>query len=72
MELLNDYYVYRASADRAAELRREADAYRLTRVLADQHAARFPKARKLGAGLIGLAAPAASRRRASAPKPCTC
>ncbi|MDQ4084261.1 MAG: hypothetical protein M3165_00435, partial [Actinomycetota bacterium] len=62
MSHLPDYYVSRVSEDRAAELRRAADAFRLTRVLAEQHERLFPGARRLGAGLTGLAVSAAGRR----------
>lgn len=65
MDPLTDYYVSRASDDRVAELRREADAFRLTRVLAEQHASLFPRARRLAAGLTGLAVPAADRTPAA-------
>lgn len=79
MEPLTDYYVYRASADRLAELRREADAFRLTKVLADQHRSLFPGARRFAAGLTGLAqrphparpvTPRATPR--VTPQPCGC
>ena len=82
MDPLTDYAAYRSFNDRAAELRREADTFRLTRVLAEQHAALFPRARRLAAGLTGLAAsgsrPGSPRRRptftrsASTPQPCGC
>jgi hypothetical protein len=72
MEPLNDYYAYRTTEDRLADLRREADEFRLTRVLADQHAAMFPRARKFGAGVRGLASRTPARRPAAAPRPCPC
>jgi hypothetical protein len=53
MDLVSDYDAYLVGEDRAAQLRREADAYRLTRALAQMHADRFPAARRLGAGLSG-------------------
>lgn len=62
MDLTSDYYTYRAFEDRAAELRREADAFRLTRVLADQHAALFPRARRFAAGLTAVATPRRAER----------
>ncbi len=65
MNALPDYYVSRVSEDRAAELRREADAFRLTRVLAEQHARLFPNARRLGAGITGLVVPGAARPRSA-------
>jgi hypothetical protein len=61
MDAPSDFYVLRSTEDRVAELRREADEYRLTRTLAEQHAALFPRLRRLGAGLTGLAGAAASR-----------
>jgi len=61
MDAPSDFYVLRSTEDRMVELRREADAYRLTRALAEQHAALFPRVRRLGAGLTGLAVSAASR-----------
>jgi hypothetical protein len=61
MDAPSDFYVLRSTEDRIAELRRDADAYRLTRPLAEQHAAVFPRLRRLGAGLTGLAVAAASR-----------
>jgi hypothetical protein len=61
MDAPTDYYVLRSSQDRTAELRAAADAFRLTRTLAEQHAARFPRVRRLGAGLTGLAVSSPSR-----------
>ena len=61
MDAPADYYVLRSTQDRTAELRREADAFRLTRALAERHRALFPSVRRLGAGLTGLAVPASSR-----------
>jgi hypothetical protein len=78
MEPLTDYYVYRASADRLAELRREADAFRLTKVLADQHRSRFPGARRFATGLTGLSGlaqrphPGPQARPRATPQPCGC
>jgi hypothetical protein len=55
MDAPTDDDLARSPQDRSAELRREADAFRLTRTLAEQHAALFPRVRRLGAGLTGLA-----------------
>lgn len=63
MDAPTDYYVLRSAQDRTAELRREADAFRLTRALADlaeQHAPLFPPVRRFGAGLTGLAVSSSS------------
>lgn len=86
MDLLNDYSAYRLSRERVAALHREADAHRLTRTLAEQHAALFPRARRFAAGLVGLAAvrpasgatnakavgPRGGSTAATAPEPCPC
>src|SRR5262245_1160797 len=64
MDAPADFYVLRSTRDRVAELHAEADAFRLTRTLAGlsgQHAALFPRVRRLGAGLTGLAASSPSR-----------
>jgi hypothetical protein len=72
MALVSDYDVYRSTADRVAELHREADAFRLTRTLAERHAALFPRARRrLAAGLTGLATPRRARRTPVS-RPCPC
>ncbi len=74
MQPMTDHYVLEASAGRLADLRREADEFRLTKVLADQHARLFPHARKFGAGVLGLVAHPATRRPtvARGPQPCPC
>jgi hypothetical protein len=61
MNAPTDYEVLRSTQDRTAELREEADAFRLTRTLAEQHAALFPGVRRLGTGLTGLAVSSRSR-----------
>jgi hypothetical protein len=61
MDAPTDYYVFRSTQDRTAELRAEADAFRLTRTLAEQHATVVPRVRRLGAGLTGLAVASPSR-----------
>jgi hypothetical protein len=66
MDAPTDDDLARSPQDRSAELRREADAFRLTRTLAEQHAALFPRVRRLGAGLTGLAV-ASSRPVATHP-----
>jgi hypothetical protein len=63
MDLVSDYDAYLVGEDRAAQLRREADAYRLTRALAQMHADRFPTVRRLGAGLSGRLSGRVSARR---------
>jgi hypothetical protein len=72
MEPLTDYSAYRTSQDRLADLRREADEFRLTRALADVHATLFPRARRFGAGVLGLTGRAPARRPAAAGRPCPC
>lgn len=71
MDAVSDYYVYRTFADRIAELHREADAHRLTRILAERHTAPFPRARRLAAGLTGLTVSRPARRTPAA-RPCPC